>query len=642
MPPPFGERVPDFVPPGRANERRQAPASNNNNNNNTPPFNYHKLMEGTRAAGGSVHTDPSPASDAPQAASGARPPAPGGRRGSNVPSGSGSPRAGSAGAGGRRHSSVFGGGGKGGGEFFRVFLRIRPYLELEKDALRAAKLDETRSAVELTQEGELLLLDEKCLSTTTTAPYNEKKRLKVADHFSEAFWSFGEDPPKRWDDDIPHQNRSQTYVFRTLNTFNDTTIVHRLYEGYNHCIMTYGAMNAGKTHTMFGDAKDPGLASRFLEKVAARSFKVEQKFSEENMEVRLEVSLVRVWKENVEDLLLKDSGVPASEYTFKSMSDIDGITTTKCRSEAELQSFIAKVHKYRRPSAKTEFTKDNRSHVILTLVVQQLSKFSTPEGGDSHSLAVNHTKKSTLTLVDIGTAGRAEGETAQDGKLISMAPQAMTRVLTCLASRSTIPHRDSLLTQLLQEELGGNCNTTVVGCVAPFPKQYNDTVLTLDTIKRLQAVTSRVVKSESKELTAFRELANEKHIVKKQIQKQSSSMQKVRDMLTSLQLQLNEKGALNTTLHDEMKETQARYATVEEVRKRQANTLKCMKRYRKVLIPKFDIELRSLRTKKTEYKQKTQHLLGNLEARVDLERYRSEKVWQFLYYTHSLLRQSLQ
>eukprot|EP01063_Lacrimia_lanifica_P029266 TRINITY_DN4425_c0_g5_i1.p1 TRINITY_DN4425_c0_g5~~TRINITY_DN4425_c0_g5_i1.p1 ORF type:complete len:878 (+),score=245.04 TRINITY_DN4425_c0_g5_i1:43-2676(+) len=493
----------------------------------------------------------------------------------------------------------------------RVFLRVRPYLDAEAAALEAGGYDATRSSVEKTQEGEVWVMDERCLAVKPSINLRTK-RTYAADAFDEVLWSFSEDAERVWDDDIAHEYKNQAQVFRAVNAYGDTSLVNMVYEGYSQAVVTYGVMNAGKTHTMFGDARDPGLVTRFLEKISSKATRTEQKFRDEHLAVTLEVSAIRVWREAIEDLLAapRDAGEQKAGQ-LRGITDLDALTQANFTSLADLHALVARLHRLRKPSAKAELTKDNRSHVIVTVTVTQKSTFESP---DDAAKRVHSARKSTLTLVDLGGGGKNEQESAQDGRLISLAPNAVNRVLACLASRSAVPHRDSVLTQLLQDPLGGNCGTTFIGCVGPYFKQQHDTHLTVEALRKLRSVISMVAPPDTTELEDLRSLHQAKNSVLKHIVTENSNVQKVKDALSSLQKQVNKRVEEHRRVARLVSEEQARHDDLAAAAARTGAALRDVKRYRRQLMPAYDATIKRHKAAKTEAKRSFASLRAELDA----------------------------
>ena len=502
-------------------------------------------------------------------------------------------------------------------ENMRVFLRIRPYLEHEKSQLESKDFDVNRSAIEFDESGEVLVMDETCLTKKPTVAYKVRKQYGT-DSFDEVFWSFGEDPPKRWDDDIRHNHRSQSYIFRTINRKNTSSAVDSLYSGYNHCFITYGAVNSGKTHTMFGSTNEPGLAPRFVEKIVSKIPAIERKYSEESLEVKVSISFARVHKEQLEDCLSRET---------LAKSDFERITTMECRSEQQLQVVLSKMQKLRKPSSKDVGGKDNSSHMIVTINLLQESKFeSTKETCRGEKVSVSHRLESSLTLVDLGTATRSEHESPQDVRLVSQAPQAIARVFHSLSlnatTKTSIPYRDSILTYYLQDCLGGNCVTTVICCIDPYYKHHNDSVLSIDTTKKLRNITTTVTANVDKTLSELRTLNQEKVVVATKIEKMTGAALRVKTVLAERQHAINRLDSEKKKIQKQLRYERNMQEMMDQFCKESKLCFSALRSYRRRLLSIYDTAIKSARADRSS----TRKLIAGLKQKIsELEKLEIDK-----------------
>eukprot|EP01060_Flectonema_neradi_P034347 TRINITY_DN6000_c1_g1_i1.p1 TRINITY_DN6000_c1_g1~~TRINITY_DN6000_c1_g1_i1.p1 ORF type:complete len:850 (+),score=164.62 TRINITY_DN6000_c1_g1_i1:31-2580(+) len=506
-------------------------------------------------------------------------------------------------------------------ESMRVFLRIRPYLDQEKVQLENNGYDVSRSSVELDECGEVLIMDDNCLLKSPTVSHKVRKRYP-SDAFDEAFWSFGEDSQQLWRDDIRHNNRSQSYIFRTLNRKNTATVVDSLYNGFNHCFMTYGCVNSGKTHTMFGTTSDPGLAPRFVEKIVSKIPSIESKYADESLKVRICISFARVHKEQLEDCLSRD---------ILAKADLEKISTMDCRTEQQLQVVLSKMQKLRKPSSKIDAGgKDNSSHMVVSVNIIQDSEFkSTEKTCRGEKPTVKHTRHSCLTLVDLGTATRSDGETPQDIRLISQAPQAVARVFHSLSlnssSKSSIPYRDSILTYYLQECLGGNCSTSVICCVDPNYKHHNDSILSIDTTKKLRNIVTHLTANTDKTLTELRTLNQEKVEVTGKIQKLSNAAQTVKDALSERQQAISRLESEKKIIQKRLREERHIQDRISQYCKESQLCFSAIRVYRRRLLSIYDVAIKTSRANRSA----TRKLISELKQKIaELEALESQKAKQ--------------
>jgi hypothetical protein len=315
--------------------------------------------------------------------------------------------------------------------------------------------------------------------------------------FDRSYWSHDESDPH-----YAHQED----VYRS---FGEEFLDHN-FAGYHTCIFAYGQTGSGKSYTMMGSPDNPGLIPRTCEELFDR---IAHEPSP-NTNYHVQVSYFEVYNEHVRDLLTPKTVPPIYLKIRESQKDgvyVQGLTEAEVKSYADVARLM-KVGDMVRISTSdsrrytdiyqsrtTAHTKMNdtssRSHAVFTIRLKQIT----------HSLLSDETIERTarMRLVDLAGSERAKsteatGARLKEGGQINKSLTTLGRVIAALADprrhgakgrrpREVIPYRDSVLTWLLKDSLGGNSKTAMVACIAPA--DYDETLSTLryaDQAKRIR------------------------------------------------------------------------------------------------------------------------------------------------------------
>lgn len=274
-------------------------------------------------------------------------------------------------------------------------------------------------------------------------------------------------------------------------------IVDEVLQGYNCTVFAYGQTGTGKTHTMEGrrDADMAGIEERRLaENAGIIPRAVKQVFDHLRSitdEHSVRVSHLELYNEQLTDLLGPEDVL--SDY-LRMYEDphkgtfVQGLEDIVVRSEEEIFAVLDKSAVKRR-TAETLMNKySSRSHSVFSITIH--IKESTPEGADL-------LKVGKLNLVDlagsenVGRSGAVKGRAREAGN-INQSLLTLGRVITALVDRHPhVPYRDSKLTRLLQESLGGRNKTCVIATVTPGSNSNEETASTLDYAYRAKSIKNR-------------------------------------------------------------------------------------------------------------------------------------------------------
>uniref|UniRef100_A0A8C8B0B0 Kinesin-like protein n=1 Tax=Otus sunia TaxID=257818 RepID=A0A8C8B0B0_9STRI len=260
-------------------------------------------------------------------------------------------------------------------------------------------------------------------------------------------------------------------------------------------VFAYGATGAGKTYTMLGSDKSPGIMYLTMVELYKR---IEARKEEKSCEVL--VSYQEVYNEQIHDLLEPKGPLAIREDPEKGVV-VQGLSFHQPASAEQLLEMLANGNRNRTQHPTDANTTSSRSHAIFQIYVKQQDL----TGGLTHDLQV-----AKMSLIDLAGSERAsvantKGKRLREGANINRSLLALINVINALAEtksrKSHIPYRDSKLTRLLKDSIGGNCRTIMIAAVSPSVLAYEDTYNTLkyaDRAKEIKlSLKSNVTSSDS-------------------------------------------------------------------------------------------------------------------------------------------------
>ena len=316
--------------------------------------------------------------------------------------------------------------------------------------------------------------------------------------------------------ELYHRSREQKYVFDNIFTSESieqiyqTTVhdlVDPLFKGYNGCVFAYGPTGTGKTHTMIGNGNVMGLCSLSLKEI------FEKKAECHEFEVAINVSYVEIYNEQIRDLLtsqVKDNYLDLREDPIKGVS-LTGATEFKVDSVDEVMTLLFQGNKRRTTEATNANQTSSRSHAVF-----QISVSLNPRSRDINIERVI----GKLSLIDLagserGTVTENRGIRLREGAKINQSLLALANCINALGDKnkkgSFVPYRDSKLTRMLKDSLGGNCKTVMIVTISPSSSQFDETVNTLKYANRAKNIATKPI--ENKKLVEFH-IAEYKNIIK--------------------------------------------------------------------------------------------------------------------------------
>nr|XP_019606358.1 PREDICTED: kinesin-like protein KIF14 [Rhinolophus sinicus] len=316
------------------------------------------------------------------------------------------------------------------------------------------------------------------------------------------FWSF--------DECHPH-HASQSRVYETLAA----PLLARAFDGYNTCLFAYGQTGSGKSYTMMGFGEEPGIIPRFCEDLFAQVAK------NQTQEVRchLEMSFFEVYNEKIHDLLVckgengqRKQPLRVREHPV-SGPFVEALSTNVVSSYSDIQGWLELGNKQRATAATGMNDKSSRSHSVFTLVMTQTKTEFVD--GEEH----DHRITSRINLIDLAGSERSasaqtQGEQLKEGVSINRSLLTLGKVISALSEQANhrrvfIPYRESVLTWLLKESLGGNSKTAMLATVSPAASSVEETLSTLRYAQQARKIVNIAKVNEDVNAKLIRELKAE-------------------------------------------------------------------------------------------------------------------------------------
>ena len=329
------------------------------------------------------------------------------------------------------------------------------------------------------------------------------------------------DPPKQFTfDSVYDDSNSQREIYESTAL----PIVRAAIEGYNGTVFCYGQTGTGKTHTMEGS--DEPITERGIIPNAFETVFADIDAEENNNKTFLvRASFLEIYNENVRDLLAKDQ---TQTCALKETKDkgvyVNGLTTFVMKSADEMRKVLEVGKKNRSVGATAMNTDSSRSHSIFTVTVET----SETSPGDLEQDARIRVGK--LNLVDLAGSERqsktnASGDRLKEATKINLSLSALGNVISALVDGKSqhIPYRDSKLTRLLQDSLGGNTKTVMIANVGPADYNFDETMSTLRYANRAKNIKNKPKINEDAKDTMLREFQEEIKRLKAQIEQGGGS-----------------------------------------------------------------------------------------------------------------------
>ncbi|EGR29876.1 kinesin motor domain protein, partial [Ichthyophthirius multifiliis] len=268
-------------------------------------------------------------------------------------------------------------------------------------------------------------------------------------------------------------------------------------QGFNATIMAYGQTGTGKTFTMEGfkyNSMDPqrGIIPRSIEEI----FKYIETCSNESTTFMVRASYLQIYNEIISDLIHSERNNLNIREDKKKGVFVDGLSEWAVRNPTEIFSLIQKGAQSRRTASTKMNDISSRSHAVFIITIEQMTQ-------DSEE--VKQIKVGKLNIVDLAGSERvrvtgATGKRLEECKKINQSLSCLGNVISALTDykyqKGHIPYRDSKLTRLLEDSLGGNCKTTMMAMISPAQEAFNESLSSLKFANRAKNIKNQPIINE--------------------------------------------------------------------------------------------------------------------------------------------------
>ncbi|XP_054274997.1 osmotic avoidance abnormal protein 3-like [Macrosteles quadrilineatus] len=308
----------------------------------------------------------------------------------------------------------------------------------------------------------------------------------------------------------------KTFTFDGVYYINSTTeqiyneiaypLVEGVLEGYNSTVFAYGQTGCGKSFSMQG-VEDPPSQRGIIPRAFEHLF--ESMSLTENVKYLVLASYLEIYNEEIRDLLGNDTRKRLElKENFDRGVYVNELSHHTVASVSDCQELMDRGWRNRSTGATLMNADSSRSHSIFSISVEMMPL--------SECLEVSPIRRGKLSLVDLAGSERqaktgATGDRLKEATKINLSLSALGNVISALVDGKAkhIPYRDSKLTRMLQDSLGGNTKTLMVACLSPADNNYDETLSTLRYANRAKNITNKPHINEDPKDTMLREYQEE-------------------------------------------------------------------------------------------------------------------------------------
>ncbi|KAL8730646.1 MAG: hypothetical protein Q9166_003959 [cf. Caloplaca sp. 2 TL-2023] len=374
----------------------------------------------------------------------------------------------------------------------KVVVRVRPFngRELDRKAKCVVQMKDCQTILVPPPDAEERLRGSKGLRGA------DGQRIFA---FDKSYWSF---------------NRGDLHFAGQDNLFDDlgAPLLDNAFQGYNNCIFAYGQTGSGKSYSMMGYGEESGVIPRICEDMFRRITKFQ---NDKNLRYTVEVSYLEIYNERVRDLLNPSTKGNLKVREHPSTGPyVEDLAKLVVRSFPEIQQLMDEGNKARTVAATSMNDTSSRSHAVFTLIVTQKRH--------DEETSMDTEKVAKISLVDLAGSERATstgatGARLKEGAEINRSLSTLGRVIAALADLSMgkkknismVPYRDSVLTWLLKDSLGGNSMTAMIAAISPADINFEETLSTLRYADSAKRIKNHAVVNEDPNARMIRELKEE-------------------------------------------------------------------------------------------------------------------------------------
>ncbi|KAJ7957285.1 Kinesin-like protein [Quillaja saponaria] len=306
-------------------------------------------------------------------------------------------------------------------------------------------------------------------------------------------------------DSVADTESTQLDIFQLVGV----PLVENCLAGFNSSVFAYGQTGSGKTYTIWGPSNSllaehlngdqQGLTPRVFERLFARIVEEQIKHADKQLKYQCHCSFLEIYNEQITDLLDPNQRNLQIREDVKSGVYVENLTEEYVSTMKDVTQLLIKGLSNRRIGATSINAESSRSHTVFTCVIESRSK--------SMADGLSCFKTSRINLVDLAGSERqkltgAAGERLKEAGNINRSLSQLGNLINILAEVSQtgkqrhIPYRDSRLTFLLQESLGGNAKMAMVCAISPEQSCKSETFSTLRFAQRAKAIKNKAVVNE--------------------------------------------------------------------------------------------------------------------------------------------------
>jgi kinesin family member 13 len=376
----------------------------------------------------------------------------------------------------------------------KVAVRVRPFNAREKDSQ--------------------CVIDMNGQTTTIRDEIGQERSFT----FDYSFWSHDGFKARAdgYSEPIDERYADQKHVFECVGK----EILDNAWEGYHCCLFAYGQTGSGKSYSMVGYGANKGIVPISCDEIFNRI----KGNSDPEKTYEVLVSMLEIYNEKVQDLLIHASKRPSGGLKIRESKTVgvfvEGLTKHPVTSYEEISSKMEEGYENRTIGSTAMNATSSRAHTIVTIEFRQIQNV----GGKKCE------KLSMINLVDLAGSERANstgatGDRLKEGCNINKSLLVLGNVINALADKATgkkkdvlPPYRDSALTRILQNALGGNSKTIMICALSPASINYEETLSTLRYADRAKKIQNKAVVNESEHEKMVRMLKDENADLKKMIE----------------------------------------------------------------------------------------------------------------------------
>lgn len=384
-------------------------------------------------------------------------------------------------------------------ENVKVAVRVRPFNSRE------------------TERSAQLIIDMVGQTTTIKNPVGKEEPKKFTFDFS--YWSHDgckDDGTGYWIPDPSHANGKKFADQKQVYDQLGQGVLNNAWQGYNSTLFAYGQTGSGKSYSMVGYGINKGIVPLYCDMLFKQIAEKKAAGVKEQFEVTF--SMLEIYSEKVRDLLDSNPSKPALVVRqHPSMGFYaDGLKTVPVGSYTEIDQRVEEGTKNRTVAATKMNATSSRAHTIVCIKFIQKS---INEAGEEMA------KSSEVNLVDLAGSERVEstgatGDRLKEGAAINQSLSCLGNCISALADQASgkkdarVPYRDSVLTKLLKNALGGNSKTIMIAALSPADINYDETLSTLRYADRAKQIKCSARVNEDPTAALIRQLQEENEKLK--------------------------------------------------------------------------------------------------------------------------------